>query len=440
MPTSDAEPFSTQALTDSDEMHASELPCLDDISSTVDVESCESSLVPTSLDLKMSHPSSDPGPSNVVAGLRSSDPVVFMIRDSEEFVPFPTAGGPHLASTAPLPSLGPSWIRRTPDLGFLDMNETGPTPRDVEMAQPSTNSTIQAPISAKSTTLNGNEPYSASESAGGLPCPFQDVSCPNQYEALIRPDEHTVVDSGLLLRTPYIINTQYMALICTYCKHSISPNSAWTHAQRFHQHCKVPRSFVTELNKKYPGLTAEKIHPGDVIQPIFGLAVPMEQYVVCARCLRGYLNVASWRCHVCQKPEIDLNGKPPHFLSLVQTFFREPRICLFPIETPIPKTDRDTLDDFALFMSQFHPVENVEDEVVEPVDYRELDQFLSKEGWILHVVGCSRSELSTLPSLPRQDECLAPIMHETFLLMLKIQSVIGSAGFHVRRLLGRRPS
>jgi hypothetical protein len=75
-----------------------------------------------------------------------------------------------------------------------------------------------------------------------------------------------------------------------------------------------------------------------------------------------------------------------------------------------------------------------------PTEYRELDQFLSKEGWISHVAGYSRSGLRELTCLPRQDEILVPVRHEAYLLMTKIQSVIGSAGFHVRRLLGRRPS
>jgi hypothetical protein len=190
--------------------------------------------------------------------------------------------------------------------------------------------------------------------------------------------------------------------------------------------------------RKYPGLVSEKIHPGEVSPPIFGLAMPMEKYVVCGYCRRGYVSVGSWRSHVCEKADMDLNSQPPYFLSLVQTFFRGPRLCYFPIKTPTTQMESDVVDDFALFKSQFPQVDI--DEVVQPEDYRELNQFLSKEGWVAHVAGCSKSELSTLTSLPQCDEFLAPVGNEVFLLMSNIQSIIGNAGFHVRRLLGKRPS
>jgi hypothetical protein len=266
-----------------------------------------------------------------------------------------------------------------------------------------------------------------------------ELSRPNAYESLIRPDEHSIVDP-FLLRTPYIINTKYMVLICTQCKHAVTPDNASTHAYRLHRSCKVPESFAAELNKAYPALKAEKIHPGSVVEPIFGLAVPMQQFVICARCLRGYSSQSSWRSHDCDDPLKDLNGGPPHFPSLVQTFFRGPKLCYFPIETPGTDKGGSDIDDFARFQSQSSRVDTVEDEIVEPADYRELDQFLFKEGWISHVAGNSRSELSTLTRLPQQDESLAPIRQEVLALMSRIQLVIGSAGFYVRRLLGRRPS
>lgn len=326
----------------------------------------------------------------------------------------------------------------TEELRSSELRGVEPAFREVGTAPPS-NPTTQAFISPVSPPANAEKPSTSGESVIDAPPPPQGLSCPNEYEVLIRPDSHSVVDNPLLLRTPYIVNTQYMVLICTHCKHAVCPNSASTHANQFHPHCKVPGTFVRELAKEFPDLVAEKIHPGDVIRAIFGLAVPMEQHIVCARCLRGYSSVQSWRHHVCEKPDLDLKGKPPNFLSLVQTFFREPKLCYFPIETPTHGTNGGVSNDFDLFKSQFQPVEVVEDEIVEPADYRELDQFLSKEGWISHVAGCLRSELSALTSLPQQDEVLAPVMHETFLLMSRIQSIVGTAGFHVRRLLGRRP-
>jgi hypothetical protein len=274
----------------------------------------------------------------------------------------------------------------------------------------------------------------------GIACPPSEVSCANQYEAVIRPDGHSITNDELLSRTPYIVNTKHMALICIHCKHSVNPNSASDHVKQKHRYCKLPRTFTTELNAKYPGLATEMIHPLEIIRPIFGLAIPVEQYVVCARCLRGYVSILSWRSHSCEKAEIDLNGAPPHFPSLVQTFFRGPKLCYFPVETPAKSTADTIINDFELFKSQFPHIETAGDEVIDAPDYRELDQFLLKEGWLAHVAKFSRAELSKLTHLPQQDEDLAPITHEVLLLMSRIQSIIGSAGIYVRRLLGRRPS
>ena len=269
---------------------------------------------------------------------------------------------------------------------------------------------------------------------------MSELSRPNQIEALVRPGEHTITDDVLLLRTPYAINTKHMALICTHCKHAVSADGAVKHAHKFHPQCAVPRSFAADLTMKYPGLAVDKINPSETQEPIFGLAVPAEKYVVCNRCFHGYASLGSWRSHICAKAEVDLNGQQPYFLSFVQTFFRGPRLCYFPIKAPVPETDGPHANDYDLFKSQRADVDVREDEVLEPENYRELSQFLSKEGWVAHVAGCSKSELSALVSLPKPDEYLEPVVDQVFQLMSNIQSVIAKAGFHVRRLLGRRPS
>jgi hypothetical protein len=277
------------------------------------------------------------------------------------------------------------------------------------------------------------------EVARKVPLTTPEISCPNQYEALIRPDEHSVTSDPFLLCTPYIVNRKHMALICTCCKHGVRPDSALTHALKAHPRCKMPRDFVTTLGDKYPGLVGDKVHPTGTT-PIFGLAVPIDKYFVCSRCRQGYANVESFRRHGCKKADAELGDQPPYFLSHVQTFFRGPKLCYFPIDTPTLETNITLTNDFDLSKSQYREVDASDDEVVEPEEYRELNQFLAKEGWVSHIAGCSKSELSELTSLPRHDEYLAPITREVRFLMSNIQSVIGEAGFHVRRLLGKRPS
>jgi hypothetical protein len=265
-------------------------------------------------------------------------------------------------------------------------------------------------------------------------------SPPNQYEMLILPCNNSITNEPLLRCTPYIINIQYLVLICTQCKHAVNPGSAFKHVRKLHPGCKVPATLAAQLNEKYPMLTAEKIQPQEMVEPIFGLSVPGEEYTICARCRHGYGTMVSFRNHACERSDTDLNGRLPYFASLVQTFFRGRQLCYFPIKTPRPGVDRTTTDDFALFQSQRTDDNSAEDEVEAPENYRELNQFLSKEGWVSHVIGFSKSELSSLTSAPGKDDHLAPVANEVIALMSNMQLIIGRAGFHVRRLLGWRPS
>ena len=263
----------------------------------------------------------------------------------------------------------------------------------------------------------------------------------NKHELRVDPDEHSIVDDALLKCTPYIVNTKYMVLICTDCRYCIIPDRARVHLHKDHPHCKVDTNFVEQLNKSFPGLVAETIHPPETTEAVFGLGIPVDKYVVCSRCRRGYLNISTWERHICRNADANLVEQHAHFPSLVQTFFRGPNICYFPIDLPILVSDGVSgRDDFDLFKADFQELAVSNDEIHESEDYRELNQFLLKEGWINHVSGLRSSELSLLTCLPKDDEILKPIAREVFALMDSIQRAIGSAGYHVRRLLGRRPA
>ena len=132
----------------------------------------------------------------------------------------------------------------------------------------------------------------------------------------------------------------------------------------------------------------------------------------------------SWHHHSCKKKDAELGNQSPHFLSLVQTFFHGPSLCYFPIKTPMLEMSSHSPNDFDLFKSQYSKIDASGDEVVESEEYHELNQFLSKEGWILHVAKCSKSEISDLTCLLQCDDYLAPITWEVFYLMLNIQSII----------------
>jgi hypothetical protein len=274
----------------------------------------------------------------------------------------------------------------------------------------------------------------------GVSAVFDHPATPlNERELLVAPDEHSIIDDDLLRCTPYIVNSLYMVLICTHCRHCINPDQASKHLRKHHPHCKVGTGFVSQLNERFPGLESEEIHPARLLQPVFGLAIPLDPYTVCARCHRGYVNLNTWRRHTCKRVDVDLDGGREHFNSHVQTFFRSPKLCYFPIEFPTFISSEPRGDDFDLFLSSYREPAVSEDSVEGSEDYRELNQFLLKEGWIQHLSGCSRSELSILTDLPQTGEVLKPVGREVVSLMSNIQDAIGMAGYHVRRLLGRRP-
>ena len=232
-----------------------------------------------------------------------------------------------------------------------------------------------------------------------------------------------------------------MVLICTDCRYCIIPDRARVHLHKDHPHCKVDATFLEQLNKRFPGLVGEMIHPSETTEAVFGLAIPTEKYTVCSRCRRGYLNISTWERHLCRNPDINLVGQHAHFCSLVQTFFRGPSICYFAIDLPVLVSDGASgHDDFDLFKADFQEVAVYDDEIHESEDYRELNQFLVKEGWISHVSGLHSSELSLLTCLPKEHEILKPISREVFALTDSIQCAIQSAGYHVCRLLGKRPA
>lgn len=264
----------------------------------------------------------------------------------------------------------------------------------------------------------------------------------NPYELHIFPDEHSIVNDCLLIRTPYIINTKYVVLICTDCRHCVNPDRAVQHLRQEHPHCKVSIDFNTSLNTRFPGLVTSVIHPIEIIEPVFGLAISIEEYTVCTRCRRGYVDVNTWRRHVCEKADVNLEGHPAYFHSHVQTFFRAPRVHYFPVKFPLLVLD-ETLgrrDDFGLFKSEHQDFAVCGDTIEEPDDYRELNQFLLKEGWIKHVSGYPRSEISSLTAPPMEGDFLKPIAVHVVSLTSNIQAAIGAAGYHVRRLLGKRPA
>ena len=290
---------------------------------------------------------------------------------------------------------------------------------------------------AESSLLGPNPQHLAPEPLVGQPLSWQQFAKPNKWERLVRPDRFTLTDENLLRKTPYIINSQYNALICLQCKHAVSPDSAASHARKEHGCRTIVDGFDKALILKYPFLVSEAIQPTLICDPIFGLAISSDPYTICARCRRGYANSECLRKHHCKNADFHVGTDPPHFSSLVQTFFQGNRLCYFPIRAPT--INSDVQNDFALFKAQSACYEDV-DKICENANYREMQQFLCREGWIKHVASCTTSKLMGLVLLPGPTDPLSAIAPHLRILFTNIQTIISQQVFHVRRLLGRQPS
>ena len=91
-------------------------------------------------------------------------------------------------------------------------------------------------------------------------------------------------------------------------------------------------------------------------------------------------------------------------------------------------------------MKQQKSQQTPEPDVRAPEDYRQLQQFLCREGWTAHLKDMSSAEISDLVAAPQVDECMGTIPACVLSLMTRLQSMLMTAGFYVRRLVGKRPS
>ena len=140
-------------------------------------------------------------------------------------------------------------------------------------------SSVQREESNHSLMSAGCEDHGASAYS---PKPRQVPAPMNMHELWVLPDEHSVVDNDFLRYTPYIVNNEYMVLICTNRQHSINHDRVSEHLHKHHPHCKVQTDFISQLYTRFLEIESKMIHPLEVIDPIFSLVILLEQYIVCA--------------------------------------------------------------------------------------------------------------------------------------------------------------
>lgn len=288
----------------------------------------------------------------------------------------------------------------------------------------------------------------------GDPKDGQPGSVCSSTPTMVRPHDCDVPYS--LRSTPYVVNTKYRALICIQCLHAVEPQSAVSHISKHHPQCVLLPNAIQEVRNAVSELKSSSIHPGEAIPAVYGLEIH-HGYIVCACCLHGYKNERTLRSHVCvgapnpttlssgslHPSSSCLSGPPVKFFnSSVQTFFIGKYCVYFPVTIPEPgETGREpTSSHYDLWMQRNKPISDGSQQPSLTEDHRQLQMFLRKQGWLDHVHGLKAEELSALVQAPGPDDNLPHLEHLVYQLMDRLQSAIGSSGFLLQRLIGKRPS
>ena len=159
-----------------------------------------------------------------------------------------------------------------------------------------TNSSVTPPpqfgnaaIDFSDTLRPPSEPQTTEYHVNGAPATSDQLPIPsNKHEPRIVPYKRSVIVDPLLRCTPYIVNTYYLVLICMDCRHCVNPACLSEHIHKHHPHCKTDTHFATQVISKFPELINEEIHPPEVVELVFSLAIPDEKYTVCTHYCHGY--------------------------------------------------------------------------------------------------------------------------------------------------------
>ena len=233
------------------------------------------------------------------------------------------------------------------------------------------------------------------------------------------------------------------------CGCSIDHRKIRAHFLSEHKNVKLPRdvdaNFSIMFAKERINLIYPPRPPPHPIPPIYGLRKPIPSYRICNNCKRGFKGrdvdnpsapvSRAFDTHVC----VPGTPNPPsrtYFESHVQAFESSSRSPFFPVLslTPIVRT-RDAWTAYQVLM-QSRPSTN--QTVSVPDNYRVVEQFLRKEGWIEHVHGLEPAQLKTLIHLTRDDPLLPNLVDHCEAYLHHHQTNLKS--YYARRLISTRPS
>ena len=184
--------------------------------------------------------------------------------------------------------------------------------------------------------------------------------------------------------------------------------------------------------------------PKQPVPTIYGLRTPLSSYRVCSSCHRGFKGrdphnpsapiSRAFDKHVC------FSGQPnppdrDFFESHVQAFEASSRSPYFPVMPPslTPQVESPWTSYRLAMDSRQSAVQTISI----PDNYRVVDQFLTKEGWLKHVEGLDPAKLQQLVTLTQHDPLVPYLTKHCEAYLLHHQASLTS--YYARRLISTRP-
>jgi hypothetical protein len=264
-------------------------------------------------------------------------------------------------------------------------------------------------------------------------------------EPVIRAPPDTKADDPLVSPYGYMINTTHQVLICPPCGIIVKPSAAREHIVREHKtYTKPPPEFDARLKSTHPGLTFAPRHPAPSVPIVFGLKPPLDKLsLVCPDCNHGYAETTYYKSatHQCIAKGSQ-RARTGASKTRVQRFSRANDHGWFAVHAPAPYPFPRLAPDALQLYRQQNPITIAQGEgPIVPENYRNLQQFVSKENWPALL---SRDPLEILLKLtepPTAQEGFKHLTRQVHVYLDQYQAIIkAGVPFSVRRDLGTRPS
>ncbi|KAF7776873.1 hypothetical protein Agabi119p4_5266 [Agaricus bisporus var. burnettii] len=251
----------------------------------------------------------------------------------------------------------------------------------------------------------------------------------------VHPPPSDSLQTPLLNRYGLVVNTVHQILICLSCKGIIDPSDVRRHFLKHHQNQRTPLTLQSELDDErgrlYPHLTHSPVHPSDIVDVIYGLEEPVNNYRLCITCRHCFITKKTFDKHPCEQENNAWT------VTSAQRFIANSSSPWFPVHTsktsPTEQNDR-----WALFQAQANQKTPDTSQNSYSDEFRVLQQFLRGERWLEQVEGFSHQDLVHISTYSTHDTAYGGLHYHIYLFLSSAQSSLDEP--FIRRSIGTRPA